>query len=166
MGQLYDRAQLLAEVWAEPLTVIAHRYGLSNVGLAKLCTRLNIPRPAQGHWAKRAAGKSVPAVPALPAFTGSLSTLRRPTRRAITDSPPPIDPRLAAVIEFEARAENRIRVVTSVPVWHPVVAAAQASLQRPRIDARGLPHTTAGTLDISVSYRSDGLGGGVDRAFL
>lgn len=55
MGQLYDRAQLLAEVWADPLTVIAHRYGLSNVGLAKLCTRLNIPRPAQGHWAKRAA---------------------------------------------------------------------------------------------------------------
>ncbi|WP_454862736.1 hypothetical protein [Pseudomonas hormoni] len=151
MGQLYDRAQLLAEVWAEPLTVIAHRYGLSNVGLAKLCTRLNIPRPAQGHWAKRAAGKAVPAVPALPAYTGSPSALRRPTHRTIPDSAPPVDPRLAAVIEFEARAENRIRVVTSAQALHPVVAAAQASLQRPRIDARGLPQTTAGTLDISVS---------------
>jgi Arc/MetJ family transcription regulator len=151
MGQLYDRAQLLAEVWAEPLTVIAHRYGLSNVGLAKLCTRLNIPRPAQGHWAKRAAGKPVPAVPALPAYTGSPSALRRPTRQATMDSAPPVDPRLAAVIAFEARAENRIRVVTSVQEWHPMVVAAQASLQRPRIDARGLPQTTAGTLDISVS---------------
>jgi hypothetical protein len=58
---------------------------------------------------------------------------------------------LAAVIEFEARAESRIRVVTSAQAWHPMVAAAQASLQRPRIDARGLPQTTAGTLDISVS---------------
>jgi hypothetical protein len=151
MEQLYDRAQLLAEVWAEPLTVIARRYGLSNVGLAKLCTRLNIPRPAQGHWAKRATGKPVSAVPVLPAYTGSPSALRRPSRRATSDSPLPVDPRLAAVIEFEARAENRISVVTSVQVWHPVVAAAQASLQRPRIDARGLPQTTAGTLDISVS---------------
>lgn len=151
MEQLYDRAQLLAEVWAEPLTVVARRYGLSNVGIAKLCTRLNIPRPAQGYWAKQAAGKSVPAVPVLPAYTGAPSALRRPTRPATTDSPTPVDPRLAAVIEFEARAENRIRVVTSVQAWHPVVAAAQASLQRPRIDARGLPQTTAGTLDIFVS---------------
>jgi hypothetical protein len=58
---------------------------------------------------------------------------------------------LAAVIEFEAREENRICVVMPVQAWHPVVVAAQASLQRPRIDARGLPQTTAGTLDISVS---------------
>jgi hypothetical protein len=151
MEQLYDRAQLLAEVWEEPLTVIARRYGLSNVGLAKLCTRLNIPRPAQGHWAKRAAGKPVPAVPALPAYTGAPSALRRPTRPATTDSATPVDPRLAAVIEFEARAENRISVVTLVQAWHPMVVAAETSLQRPRIDARGLPQTTAGTLDISVS---------------
>jgi hypothetical protein len=151
MEQLYDRAQLLAEVWAEPLTVIARRYGLSNVGLAKLCTRLNIPRPAQGHWAKRAAGKAVSAVPALPAYTGSPSALRRPTHPANTDSAPSVDPRLAAVIEFETRAENRISVVTLVQVWHPMVVAAKTSLQRPRIDARGLPQTIAGTLDISVS---------------
>ena len=103
MGQLYDRAQLLAEVWTEPLTVVARRYGLSDVGLAKLCTRLNIPRPAQGYWAKRAAGKSVPVAPVLPAYTGAPSTLRRPTRPATIDSPTPVDPRLAAVIEFEAR---------------------------------------------------------------
>jgi hypothetical protein len=32
-----------------------------------------------------------------------------------------------------------------------MVVAAKTSLQRPRIDARGLPQTTAGTLDISVS---------------
>jgi len=151
MGQLYDRTQLLAEVWTEPLTVVARRYGLSDVGLAKLCTRINIPRPAQGYWAKRAAGKPVPAVPALPAYTGAPSALRRPTRPATTDSPTPVDPRLAAAIEFEARADNRISVVTPVQAWHPVVVAAQASLQRPRIDARGLPQTTAGTLDISVS---------------
>ena len=151
MGQLYDRAQLLAEIWTEPLTVVARRYGLSDVGLAKLCTRLNIPRPAQGYWAKRAAGKSVPVAPVLPAYTGAPSTLRRPTRPATIDSPTPVDPRLAAVIEFEAREENRIRVVMPVQAWHPVVVAAQASLQRPRIDARGLPQTTAGTLDISVS---------------
>jgi hypothetical protein len=123
MGQLYDRAQLMAEVWAEPLTVVARRYGLSNVGIAKLCTRLNIPRPAQGYWAKQAAGKPVPAVPALPAYTGAPSALLRPTRPATTDSATPVDTRLEAVIEFEARAENRISFVSPVQAWHPVVVA-------------------------------------------
>lgn len=117
MVQLYDRAQLLTEVWAEPLTVVARRYGLSDVSVAKLCTRLNIPRPSQGYWAKRAAGKPVPAVPVLPAYTGAPSALRRPARPATPDSPTPVDPRLAAVIEFEARADNRICVVAPVQAW-------------------------------------------------
>ena len=40
MREEYDRAQLLDEVWAEPVTLVAPRYGLSDVGLIKLCRRL------------------------------------------------------------------------------------------------------------------------------
>ena len=33
------REELYAQVWAEPMTKLAQRYGLSDRGLAKICTR-------------------------------------------------------------------------------------------------------------------------------
>jgi hypothetical protein len=39
---------------------------LSGVGLAKVCWKLNIPRPGRGYWEKRAAGKPGQRRPALP----------------------------------------------------------------------------------------------------
>jgi hypothetical protein len=33
----YEREKLYAEVWEEPVLRVALRYGISNVGLAKIC---------------------------------------------------------------------------------------------------------------------------------
>lgn len=63
MVERYDRAKLLEEVWSEPVQVVAPRYGLSDVGLKKLSTRLQIPTPLRGHWAKVKAGKRVSPAP-------------------------------------------------------------------------------------------------------
>ena len=41
----YNRERLYEEVWSEPVIVVAKRYGLSDVGLAKICKKLDIPRP-------------------------------------------------------------------------------------------------------------------------
>ena len=43
MWEQFDRDKLFAEVWAEPVQSVAKRYGLSDVGLKKLCSRLQIP---------------------------------------------------------------------------------------------------------------------------
>ncbi len=67
MREQYDRAQLLDEVWAEPVSVVAPRYGLSDVGLKKLCARLQVPTPTRGHWAKVKAGRGIPPKPKLKA---------------------------------------------------------------------------------------------------
>jgi hypothetical protein len=48
---------------------VAKRYKLSDVGLAKVCRKLNIPRPGRGYWAKKAAGKFVPKTPSLPVLS-------------------------------------------------------------------------------------------------
>jgi hypothetical protein len=42
------------------------RYNLSDIGLAKVCKKLNIPRPGRGYWAKKGAGKPVPKQTPLP----------------------------------------------------------------------------------------------------
>lgn len=58
-----DRESLYLEVWADPVTVVAQRYGLSDVGLAKICRRLSIPLPSRGYWAKVKAGRVMKKMP-------------------------------------------------------------------------------------------------------
>ncbi|MDR2071917.1 MAG: tyrosine-type recombinase/integrase [Spirochaetaceae bacterium] len=55
----FEREKLYEEVWAEPVTVVAARYGITDTGLRKVCRRLNVPHPPPGYWAKVKAGKAV-----------------------------------------------------------------------------------------------------------
>lgn len=43
------RETLYEEVWAEPMTKVAARYGVSSSFLARVCERLNVPRPSRGY---------------------------------------------------------------------------------------------------------------------
>lgn len=45
---------------------VAARYGVSSSFLARICSRLNVPRPSRGYWAQLEVGKAE-ATPALPA---------------------------------------------------------------------------------------------------
>ena len=58
-----DRQTLYEQVWSEPVTVVANSYGLSDVGLAKICRKLCIPLPSRGYWAKVKAGKIMGRAP-------------------------------------------------------------------------------------------------------
>jgi hypothetical protein len=60
-----SRDKLSEEVWAEPMTTVAARYEVSSSFLARVCERLNVPRPARGYWAQLKVGKA-PERPALP----------------------------------------------------------------------------------------------------
>lgn len=53
------RESLFELVWSAPLTTIADRIGVSDVGLAKACRRAAIPVPARGHWARIDAGQLI-----------------------------------------------------------------------------------------------------------
>lgn len=67
LASKYDREVIYKEIWSEPIQHVAKRYHISDVGLAKVCRKLNIPRPGRGYWAIKAAGKHVPRRPPLPA---------------------------------------------------------------------------------------------------
>ena len=56
----FERQQLFDEVWATPVTKLAKAYGLSDVGLRKICVALDVPLPPRGYSAKLAAGKTIP----------------------------------------------------------------------------------------------------------
>src|SRR5262245_13646887 len=61
----FTREKLYEDVWARPVAQLAEEIGLSGVGLAKVCRKLNVPVPARGYWARLAAGHP-PKRPALP----------------------------------------------------------------------------------------------------
>lgn len=66
LASRYDRVKIYEEIWSEPIQHVARRYSMSDVGLAKICRKLNIPRPGRGYWAIKAAGKPIPRQPPLP----------------------------------------------------------------------------------------------------
>lgn len=148
MLQKYDRAKLLAEIWTEPVTALAPRYQLSDVGLQKLCRRLQIPTPPRGYWTRLKAGKPVPPRPKLREYIGHPMHLFRTTAPPV---PQPMDERLAVVLTFERDPANHILVPDHIRHWRPLVAAARESLKKPLIDAREMPSTRRPALSISVS---------------
>jgi hypothetical protein len=65
MVHRFVREQLYELVWREPISKLAKRLGVSDVGLAKACRRAIIPLPGIGHWAKVQHGKKVKRVASL-----------------------------------------------------------------------------------------------------
>ena len=60
------RKELYDKVWSQPVQTLAKEYGISDVGLKKICKRRDIPTPGLGYWAKVAHGKTVRRTPLPP----------------------------------------------------------------------------------------------------
>lgn len=126
--QPVDREALYNEVWSEPVSVVAARYGLSDVGLAKICRVWAIPLPSRGYWAKVNAGRIMRQVP--------LPALEHPVRRfpnLVKLTPEQLAARKAAK---EESARIRQEVLAFPPdegtasSEHPLVRAASKRLRK------------------------------------
>ena len=86
MTKLWDRDSLYREVWVEPLTTVAIRYGVSGNAIAKVCKKLRIPLPGRGYWAKKAHGYSVQQI-SLPPMK-EVPRLWQPTPKPVQETVP------------------------------------------------------------------------------
>lgn len=59
------REELYESVWSAPTGTAAAKYRVSGSFLARVCERLNVPRPPRGYWMKLKYGKAPPK-PLLP----------------------------------------------------------------------------------------------------
>ncbi|MFV2072527.1 MAG: hypothetical protein ACC742_07730 [Thermoanaerobaculales bacterium] len=84
---LISREQLYEEVWAEPVTKVAGRYGVSDVAVAKWCKKLNVPRPGRGYWARKNAGRRVRQMPLPEAKEGQQKYFSRPKSEKRSPAP-------------------------------------------------------------------------------
>lgn len=76
-----NRQELYKKVWETPITRLSKEYGLSDVGLAKICKKHNIPRPPIGYWARKAAGYNVKRLPLPPGENETISITPNPYNR-------------------------------------------------------------------------------------
>lgn len=85
----FTRRQLYELVWSKPIATVAAELGLSDVAIAKICSRHRIPTPPRGYWAKLQAGKKAKQAPfaetddpevALITITGNFIHLPETTR--------------------------------------------------------------------------------------
>jgi hypothetical protein len=70
------REDLHKLVWTAPVSEVAARIGISDVGLAKACRRAEIPIPARGFWAKVGAGQPLCWEPLPPEPSGIPNLIR------------------------------------------------------------------------------------------
>lgn len=54
-----EREKLYNEIWEEPVSTVAKRYGISDTALRKRCNKLNIPLPPRGYWEKVKSGQTI-----------------------------------------------------------------------------------------------------------
>ena len=137
-SELYER------VWSVPIKRLAPELGLSDVGLAKICRRCNIPVPPRGYWAQVQFGKAVKRAP--------LPPIAKPNQ----------------LIEWEvgrspgSRTASRWERLLRKALESPPIAVPSGSLRHPLVRettrhlAKGFPRAEApkDTLRIEVSAQA------------
>lgn len=142
------REELYKRVWSEPMRTLAPQFGVSDVGLAKVCKRHAIPRPPVGYWAKKQFGKHVRKTPLPKLLDPALQTIKiRYVDQQIGDSsvesiPGPLaqDPEIADLIEQERAPQNEISVLQTLRDPHPLVENIRIALNRSKMDEYDLLH--------------------------
>ncbi len=131
-----ERQVLYEQVWAQPMTKVAKEYGISNVALAKICKKLNVPCPWRGYWRRKETGKSVKPLP-LPQNsdpTKQVATIHRTIR---PDAVVQMSEDTVQRIDTEQTAEQKIEVPDRLTSPHHLLKAHLEEWRSPKVDDYG-----------------------------
>lgn len=132
---------------------LAKTFGLSDVGLRKICVKHAIPTPPLGYWAKRAHGKRVHQKP-LP------SSAENPPIKIHLVARPILEKAAALVAAEEAALANEAdQPLIVVPIerpakLHPIAAATARAVRSTRADSEGIKHAKGPGGDTSIAAAS------------
>lgn len=144
--EIWNRDELYAEVWEQPLLKLQAKYGVSAVAIGKVCRKLRVPLPGRGYWARKASGKKVKRI-SMPEFQEA-PVIRR-MRTVVTPKPSvdSSDPELAQIAAVESRP------LPLKPEQHKFVASCAGLLRRARTNDYGIiePPKDKPCLDVRVS---------------
>jgi hypothetical protein len=135
------REELYSQVWQTPMRTLAKKYDLSDVGLAKICKKHQIPRPGVGHWAKLQFGKPVEQEPlsAIDDERLAMITINPQMSKStkFEDASEAVDPEIATMIANERLPEKKIVVSPNLPIRHPLVKATKEAYSGRKVGEYG-----------------------------
>lgn len=145
------RQQLYDQVWSQPTLHVAREYGLSDVGLAKLCKRNSIPKPPRGYWARKEAGQSVGQTPLPDVEEADVEiVIFAPEEGRLENSG--LRKEVDRLTDEESSAETTIEVAKNLRGAHALVSAANQELSGAKKDSIGFLRLPSDpTLSIEVS---------------
>ncbi|CAB1059842.1 hypothetical protein D1BOALGB6SA_4607 [Olavius sp. associated proteobacterium Delta 1] len=146
-----SRSELYKEVWTVAITKLSKKYGLSDVGLAKICKKHSIPRPPRGYWARKAAGYKVKRLP-LPAGENVTIAITPNPYSRIANKNRELTAKMPPSIQSE---EEPIVVPGRLSSPHPLIKQSSEILNGRQPNDVGLINPPKkGCLDIAVSKGS------------
>lgn len=135
----FTREELYDQVWTTPGSKLATQFGLSDVGLSKICKKHRIPRPPPGYWVRVQHGATIRRAP-LPNLTDDALKTVVITPHRFAQRRAPDSPRLP-----------QIHVPDALTNPHPLVVASEKSLRGAKLRGDGLLEPRARkALDVSV----------------
>lgn len=129
--EAFTRQEFYDLVWSTAMTKLAKRFGMSDVGLRKICVKHRIPTPPAGYWAKLEFGKKVVKTP-LPAAPADVGDRVVVSVYAVQELP-------QAVVAAQQAAEKKMPDAIVVPAEppsrpHHVASATRQALKAAKAD--------------------------------
>lgn len=156
MNQL-ERAALYEEVWSEPMSRLAPKYGLSGNGLKKICAKLHIPVPPRGYWARvqhgqKAKKQPLPGLKSGQADTYTLQLSENQLADKMVNKEESLSSEAMELINAARERSIKIAVPAKLTAPHPLVRQTQELLKTTKPDDYGVLRPRRGDyLNIRVS---------------
>ena len=149
-----QRQELYDQVWSQPMTTLAKEYGISDVALAKICKKLNVPYPWRGYWRRKETGKAVKQLPLPPDSDPAkqAATIRRTIRPETIE---PLSEETNQRIKAEQASEQIIQVPDRLAKPHQLLHGHLTEWRSASVDDYGaIRSRSIRQLNIRVSRQS------------
>lgn len=147
---VFERDKLYLLVWSKPMIHLAKDFGISDVGLRKICKKLEIPLPPAGFWIRKELNRPVKITPLPPLKKGN-DTHTHFKREIYESEKLELTQETKALIDAELSEENKIHVPDSCNQFHHLVRKTIQSLRNDKWQQNGIASAGYECLDIRVS---------------
>lgn len=137
---LMRREELYEEVWRTPLQQLAKKYGISDVGLKKICKKLNIPTPGRGYWGMVKGGITLPQPPLPKLKQGAPDCHTITSQKPYSDKKSTYDlpPEASSLIHLALRLSNSQSETWQDSPPHELITLTQKALEESSPDKYGI----------------------------
>jgi hypothetical protein len=145
-----SRQKLYELVWSKPTKVLAAEFGISDVMIAKICKKHNIPKPGLGYWARKENGYKDRIVPLPPNSRPQLENIEF-SPNSSKDDDLALPESVLEMISREDLTEYKITVSERLGKLHPVLANAKSKISAQEYLDQGLIGTYQTGIHLRVS---------------